>query len=155
MIIPVVADNEDIVIKTYGQDRTQGEESWSEFGVDVSMINVVYLTHQSHSCRCHEQDPSKTLQVLLLLLLLLSQAGPKGSQDIWTGQDTRSRELERAWRRRFPDLSYGAEARSDTLSFWTRCCQLSCEEYGCNLEEEWCYLDFGPENLEEQNWRRF
>ena len=27
---------------------------------------------------------------------------------------------------------------------------MSFEEYGCNLEEKWCYLD--SENLEEQTW---
>ena len=57
------------------------------------------------------------------LSLLLSQSWTL--QDMWIPQhcvhETGSRELAREWRwRSFPDLSYGAEARPDTLGFSDR-----------------------------------
>ena len=90
----------------------------------------------------------------VVIVVVVTSSRPRGAKTY--GQD-RTQGVE-SWcerRRRFPDLSYGAEPRSGTLAFWTRCWPLTWEEYGCNLEEEWCYLACDQENLEERIWSKF
>ena len=77
--------------------------------------------------KTYGQDTGSMVQMLFgcpqPLSLLLSQSWTL--QDMWIPQhcvhETGSRELAREWRwRSFPDLSYGAEARPDTLGFSDR-----------------------------------
>ena len=85
-------------------------------------------TQAVESVVCCEQGPGPLQDIWTghwkygadVVWLLLSQ-----SQDMWIPQhcvhETGSRELAREWRwRSFPDLSYGAEARPDTLGFSDR-----------------------------------